>query len=510
MMKIQLKVSTWDFSDTHQLGQVGGFGAVYRCPGPEGEVAIKRLHIQARDAANREMKLASSLMSRMLKNVVPVLDHGLDQGSGAYFLVMPLCSGTLQQEIAARGPLDQVEAQAIALEILYGLREVSVIVHRDLKPSNVLKRGDGWCIADFGIAKFVEDSTSLVTLRDCLTPSYGAPEQWRNEKPTHATDVYSLGCIIYTMLAGAPPFAGAASLKEAHLKERPARIEGIDDTFSALIGRMLRKEMLARPTIDRCIETLESFRTRKPVVLHSPFARAAHAIVDRGADVEIERRQTFGDGERRLNLAKEAASELDEIRSRTRTQIALHAELVRASDGNRLSVGNGVLEIGAVELLPVHTEPVMFSREQEIRGPYRRSGWDALAFAPMRIEQRNYNRRGPRGVQYAWESLLFFGRHPKQSEYRWWEVAFYSLAEEPEHRRSGAVKPDDPGFDIALAGKLFVIQLAFGPVAIDAEDEQQARARWLAMLAEAAVSQFSRNRPPIPVTKQYLDSILSS
>ncbi|MDM3788590.1 protein kinase, partial [Proteus mirabilis] len=78
--------------------------------------------------------------------------------------------------------------------------EVGDIVHRDLKPGNILRHEERWKIADFGIAKFVEDSTSLETLREALTPSYAAPEQWLGQRPTSATDIYALGCIIHALV----------------------------------------------------------------------------------------------------------------------------------------------------------------------------------------------------------------------------------------------------------------------------------------------------------------------
>lgn len=508
-VKIRLKFSKWDFSETRQLGRSGGFGAVYRCAAPDGDVAIKRLHISANDAAHREMKLAASLISRDLKHVVPVLDYGLNEAGGGYFLVMPLCAGTLQDELDEKGPLSSEDAKTVALDILHGLNEVGDIVHRDLKPANVLRMDDRWCVSDFGIAKFVEDSTSLETLRDCLTPSYGAPEQWRSEAPTRATDIYALGCVMHTMLTGRPPFQDAVSLKAAHLNERPPSISGIDDVLASLIAGMLRKDPLARPSVDRCIQALQRRGAGDALVFRPPLARADRAIVDGRVGWEVDRSQLADAGSRRHALAQDGVGEMREICTRLRAQIELHTELSERTTGNRFSVGNGVLEVGTPEILDIYTPPVMFTHEQGVRGPYPYSAWDVLAHASLRIEQRNYDRRGPRGLQFCWESLLFFGRHPEQQEYRWWEAAFRNLSDVPNGRRTHPVKPDDPGFDLALAGELYVVQLAFGPVAIDAENELSARMRWLDMLAKAATSELNRRQPPIPMTDEYLESIRS-
>ncbi len=103
-----------------------------------------------------------------------------------------------------------------------------------------------------------------------------------------------------------------------------------------------------------------------------------------------------------------------------------------------------------------------------------------------------------------------FAKHPAGQEYRWYEVAFYSLEQEPEYWYTHAVTPLDDKFDIALTGKLYVIQVAFGPVACDGENERAARNRWLALLGQAATSKLFHNRPPIPLTETYFEELQSS
>jgi len=74
----------------------------------------------------------------------------------------------------------------------------------DLKPDNILYHDGKWKIADFGIARFVEEATASNTLKEFLSPWYAAPEQWRLERATHGTDVYALGCIAFCLLTGKP------------------------------------------------------------------------------------------------------------------------------------------------------------------------------------------------------------------------------------------------------------------------------------------------------------------
>lgn len=141
--------------------------------------------------------------------------------------------------------------QPIVLDIIAGLQEAEGIVHRDMKPGNVLLHQGTWKIADFGIAKFVEDSTSLNTLREALTPTYAAPEQWLGESPTRATDVYALGCILHRMINGRPPFLGDLdAVRSGHLNSAPPPLSGVPDRLKSLVVHMLRKVAASRPSLE--------------------------------------------------------------------------------------------------------------------------------------------------------------------------------------------------------------------------------------------------------------------
>ena len=182
MPTIRLNDAEWTYDEADPLGPAGGFGEVFRGTGVNGAVAVKRLKLTANAAAHREMNIGQVLAGRTLKHVVPVLDYGQDAGSDGYFLVMPICERSLQDEID-KGVLTMAEARAAALDVLAGLAEVGDIVHRDLKPGNVLYYDGAWRLADFGIAKFVEDSTSLRTLRNSLTPPTALQSSGRGRRP---------------------------------------------------------------------------------------------------------------------------------------------------------------------------------------------------------------------------------------------------------------------------------------------------------------------------------------
>ena len=153
----------------------------------------------------REARLAARLSH---PNVVRVFDAG--EADGRPYIVMELVDGeTVADLLARRGRLDPAEAVALGRQAAAGLQHAhdAGLVHRDVKPQNLLLRPDGKLeIADFGIARAAE--TTRLTLAGTVlgTAAYLAPEQALGEDVGPAADVYSLGAVLYELLAGEPPF----------------------------------------------------------------------------------------------------------------------------------------------------------------------------------------------------------------------------------------------------------------------------------------------------------------
>lgn len=103
METIKLPGGEWHYDAREPLGQVGGFGEVFRGRGPDGDVAVKRLKLTAAQAAHRELDISKYLRGRKLQHVVPILDSGQDADSERYFIVMPLCDENLQEVIDRQG-----------------------------------------------------------------------------------------------------------------------------------------------------------------------------------------------------------------------------------------------------------------------------------------------------------------------------------------------------------------------------------------------------------------------
>jgi serine/threonine-protein kinase len=165
----------------------------------------------------REIRLTARLQH---PNILPVLDSGAAAGErGAHLLwyTMPLVEGeTLRSRMARERQLPVADALAVVREVADALdcAHRHGIVHRDVKPENILLGGGHALLADFGIAKMVAgewSETGEVTSTGLAlgTPAYMSPEQAVGDPAVDArTDVYALGCVLYEMLAGEPPYSG--------------------------------------------------------------------------------------------------------------------------------------------------------------------------------------------------------------------------------------------------------------------------------------------------------------
>ncbi|MFD3519876.1 ABC transporter substrate-binding protein [Streptomyces sp. NPDC058653] len=254
---------------TERIG-AGGMGEVWRATDSrlERQVAVKLLSLPPGTAGaerdrllamfGREARAAAALDSSY---IVPVFDHGTD--GEAPYLVMALLSGRTVRELLAEGPLEPERVANLAAQVCRGLATAhrAGIIHRDIKPANVMLTDEGTAkVLDFGIAKFLDATigSRLTTTTDSPigTLPYMAPERFTRGADDGRTDVYALGCMVYEMLTGAPPFesVSAPALMHSHVYETPEkpseRRPGLAPEWDELVGRMLAKPVDRRPTAD--------------------------------------------------------------------------------------------------------------------------------------------------------------------------------------------------------------------------------------------------------------------
>ena len=149
------------------------------------------------------------------ENIIRIYDLGVAEG--VPFIEMELVRGTsLRERVRRDAPLPPPEACRICLQALAGLHEVHQhrIVHGDVKPGNILIDQQGLVrLSDFGISRFLEETTTVSAGGRLIgSPYFMAPEQWRGETLSPATDVYAMGLVLYYALTGRLPYEGETKL----------------------------------------------------------------------------------------------------------------------------------------------------------------------------------------------------------------------------------------------------------------------------------------------------------
>jgi eukaryotic-like serine/threonine-protein kinase len=206
----------------------------------------------------REAQSAASLNN---PHVVQVYDQGRSEDGRLYIAMEHVPGGSLKDLITKRGALEPAEAALLASQVAeaLGVAHERGIVHRDVKPQNVLLGEAGEAkVADFGIALAASASTTSGTDLLFGTPSYMSPEQAMGERVGPASDLYSLGIVLYEMLTGTVPFAAEGALATAmkHVTDRPVspreRDPSVPEAMEALVMGLLAKD-----PEDRCRSAFE-------------------------------------------------------------------------------------------------------------------------------------------------------------------------------------------------------------------------------------------------------------
>ncbi len=278
----------------HKLGS-GGMADVYCAEDTHlgRRIAMKLLHRRfAQDAefVERFRREASSAAGLQHPNVVGVYDRG--EFDDTYYIAMEYCEGrSLKDVIRAEAPLDVRRAIAITKQMLLAARFAHRrnVIHRDLKPQNViLDAEDNVKVADFGIARAgASDITQAGAIMG--TAQYLSPEQAQGRPVTQASDVYSIGVVLYELLTGKAPFEGESAVAIALMHvNQPAPsprelVAGIPSELDAVVMKALAKDTSDRYTdaesFLRDLEAVESRLDRGPADAESTAVFAPIAAV---------------------------------------------------------------------------------------------------------------------------------------------------------------------------------------------------------------------------------------
>ncbi len=265
----------------------GGMATVYRARHTlvDRPIAVKILsqalakNPAMRERFRREAKNAAQLAH---PNIIEIDDHG-ETPEGAVFMVMELLEGAPLSDLIAEGPMAAERVMTLGLQLARGLARAHDfdVIHRDLKPENVfVTAGEGGQplvkLLDFGIARSMHDSRLTNAGEIFGTPQYMAPERVTSIDAGPAADLYALGCILYEMLVGRPPFEAEeiTGYFIAHMQQPPPRPSAdvrCPAQLEALILALMEKAPERRPVdAHQVIKELQALAPAEEDTLEAP------------------------------------------------------------------------------------------------------------------------------------------------------------------------------------------------------------------------------------------------
>jgi TolB-like protein/Flp pilus assembly protein TadD/tRNA A-37 threonylcarbamoyl transferase component Bud32 len=273
---VEVSRLTRALSATYRIERVlgeGGMATVYLAEDPKHRrrVAVKVMRPELAETLGTERFLREVEIAAQLSHphILPVHDSGTSEGFLYY--VMPFVEGeSLPARMAREKQLPVAEALRLAREVAEALAYAHErgIVHRDIKPANILLSTGHALVADFGIARAISGGGKVLTQTGLAigTPQYMSPEQAMGQTDIDGrTDIYALGCVLYEMIAGEPPFGGptaqaviARALTETARPLNASR-QGLSSRVSAVVSKALAKSPADRfQTASEMVEALRS------------------------------------------------------------------------------------------------------------------------------------------------------------------------------------------------------------------------------------------------------------
>ncbi len=284
--------------DPHRLGRLDGYeitgvigagamGVVLKAidPALDRIVALKVMapqiasHATARKRFAREAKAAAAVLH---PNVIPI--YAVSSGGAIPYLVMAyIRGGSLQKRIDREGALNTGDILRIGSQIAAGLAAAhdQGLVHRDIKPENIML-GEGVervTLTDFGLARSVDDASVTQHGTIAGTPQYMSPEQARGESVEQASDLFSLGSVLYTLCTGRVPFRAESShgVMRKIIDEEPVPIRELNpeipEWLCDIVTKLMAKDKAARFTSAKYVHTLLEAclsHVQQPTVIELP------------------------------------------------------------------------------------------------------------------------------------------------------------------------------------------------------------------------------------------------
>ncbi|GAA2213881.1 hypothetical protein GCM10009850_093440 [Nonomuraea monospora] len=265
----------------------GGQGTVYTARGPGGAlVAVKLLHshlITDDEARNRFLREVQTAERVAPFCTAQLLGSGF-VGARPYIVSEYVDGPSLQDSVRESGPRGAAALQRLAINTATALAAIHAagVVHRDFKPGNVLLGPDGPVVIDFGIAKALDVSQSVVSSQPIGSPAYMAPEQIADEDVGPAADLFAWAATMYYAATGQRAFPGESipATLNSVLRSEPD-LSGVEGRLRGLLAECLDKEQAGRPTAAQVVERLRALSWHSAPTdghaQHSPTPRAVAA-----------------------------------------------------------------------------------------------------------------------------------------------------------------------------------------------------------------------------------------
>jgi eukaryotic-like serine/threonine-protein kinase len=339
--------SVWDFIDAHESERLAGtLVGPYRIVRPLGQGGMGTVFLAARDGAEFEQRVAVKLVRggellvqrfRQERQILAALEHPniarlIDGGTtpdGLPYLVMEYVDGTPIDAFARN--LGTNEKLRLFLQLCDAVQYAhrSLVIHRDIKPANVLVTADGVPkLLDFGIAKLASPETRPdATATRLMTPEYASPEQLLGRQVTTATDVYSLGILLYELLTGAKPFRPDTRTPTSEAPRASAQSRALRGDLDTIIGYALDVDPARRyGSVERLADDVRRHFSGHPVLARRPtfgyraskFVRRNLLAVAAGAAITVITIIAFATT---LHQKRLAERRFDEVRSLARAVV---------------------------------------------------------------------------------------------------------------------------------------------------------------------------------------------
>lgn len=470
MEVIQLK-HEWEIGE--RLGS-GGFGEVFLVSDGEVQRALKL--VPKAPGAERELLFVDLGDAR---NVVPILDVG--EMDGAWALLMPLAECSLRDKLVPNSPAPFSMTLAVLKGVFAAISDLSdKVVHRDIKPENILLVDGEWCLADFGISRYAEATTDAATKKYAFTPAYCAPERWRHERATSASDIYSIGVLMHELLTGAPPFPGPSSEEycEQHLQGQVPLIEGAEPGMVAMCVQCLYKAPGARPSASDLLARLSRIEEPSASQSRAKLASANLIEVQRQAEGSRQRSRATSEAAGRAELYQAAVASYPNVISSLLDVVEKEAPVAKLFRGKdpaaRVIIGDAVLSISSIR------------RTLDDPWNWDAPDFDVIAHASIQlaipVDHYGYDGRS---------HSLWYCDAVESDFFAWYETAFMSNTFARDHSPTNpfALPPGEKSAKALWTG-IAEYSLAWPFERLEPNSPEEFVKRWTGWLADAATGRL--------------------